>query len=94
MVGKEAVLIDVGAWGRGPERACEAVNVLWLPRLLPLLQKAALGSKPNFPITTSITSVTLARESEDKGVCFASGLISTLTVHCSYWKLPHGVYEK
>lgn len=57
-------------------------------RWSPLMQKATLGSKPDFPITTSINLVTLARESEDKGVGFASGLIAILTVCRSYWKLP------
>lgn len=72
----------------GPELACGAINILWPLRWSPLMQKATLGSKPDFPITTSINLVTLARESEDKGVGFASGLIATLTVCRSYWKLP------
>lgn len=39
-----------------------AINILWLLHSLPFIQKATVGSKPNFPIIPSINLVTLSRK--------------------------------
>lgn len=52
----------------GPELACGEINILWLLHPLPLIQKATVGSKPDFPIMPSINLVTLASEAEEESV--------------------------
>lgn len=85
LVRLEALMINVTEeHGAGcPELACGAINILWPFYALPLIQKTTLGSKPNFSIMPSINVVTLAGEAKEESVCFASGLISSLTLYHS-----------